>query len=220
MIPKVLLPLLIPLLLLSQEAVFEAELWGHEGLPFFATVAAVVPIYAQPNFESEITDSLPYPVGTPIEIDWAWWLTSLGMPDNDRTVRATKSRPLKFTGFLTRTTKPGSIEILKEMTLGVGSYGSDTYLSRKDLHWSVRLKRSELSLEPGTILEYLQYRAEGSRFVLINDQVIGMTLDDARQFRVIEQPELVLWLKIAEMGNPIGWVPVATGLVERTGVGF
>jgi hypothetical protein len=85
---------------------------------------------------------------------------------------------------------------------------------------SGQFPRETIDLKKGDVIDYLQYRAEGTCFIRIADQVVDADpcpAQDDRTFRVVNQPATEWWIRVVLNRDPVGWVMVDEKTVKRSG---
>jgi len=189
-----LLSLLAALTLFAQapSAVFEIELWPGEGRPQFQAVANELTIREMPSTSARIV----------------------------RRLRVSRGQQLVFDETRYRTTESGHLQVLSATTV-TGRILGTTRLLTRDAYYSGQFPRQQVAFKEGDVIEYLQYRAEGTCFVRIADQVVNAEYpcpaqDDGR-FRVITQPKTEWWIRIVLNRAPVGWVMVDEKAVKESG---
>ena len=96
-------------------------------------------------------------------------------------------------------------------------------LLTRDAYYKGQFPRQAVALKEGDVVEYLQYRAEGTCFVQIADQVIDADpcpAQDDRTFSVITQPKTEWWIRVVLDRVPVGWVMVDEKAVKQSGRSF
>ena len=146
---------------------FESDLWPEEGIPVFEAVATQLSLHELPSASSKVIRRL--------------------------TVKA-KQR-LVFDETRYRTMTPGRLTALVSATIKGRMLGDVTRLSKAD-YYSDTFPEASVDVSAGDIVEYLQYRAEGTCFV----RVAGKTIDAApcpthtKAFRLDVKPSLEWWV--------------------------
>jgi len=169
---------------------FVSELAAGEGRPQFVTAAASLPLHAEPSLAATVADSLLLPVGTPIEYD----------EERYQTMRA------------------GVISIVAPLQVTGRNFGPLQYLSR-EAYYSGAFPSDTITLSAGTTADYLMYRAEGTCFIRVGENVIDA---DRCPVGAIQYPydptavtahlerdaEIEWWIHITRSGEPRGWALV------------
>jgi hypothetical protein len=174
----------------SSASVFETETWPGEGLPQFRAVTHEIVIREIPSKESKVIRRLPVTPGQRIAFD--------------------------STRF--RTLEPGRIAALSATSVSGRVLGNTQHLTR-DEYYKGRFPHDAIALTAGDRFEYLQYRAEGTCFVRIADQVVDAKpcpAEDSRRFRVISQPKTEWWIRVLVDGASLGWVLVEDRTLRLT----
>ena len=88
---------------------------------------------------------------------------------------------------------------------------------------SARIPQQAVACKPGDVIEYLQYRAEGTCFVRVGDQVVDAhpcpAQDDAK-FRVATKPKTEWWIRVVVERVPVGWALVDGRGIKQNGRTF
>jgi hypothetical protein len=189
-----LLSLLAALALFAQSpsGVFEIELWPGEGRPQFEAATNELIIREMPSTSARIV----------------------------RRLRVARGRQLAFDETRYRTIEAGHLQVLSATTV-TGRILGTTRLLTRDAYYSGQFPRQQVACREGDVIEYLQYRAEGTCFVVIGDQVVDADYpcpaqDDGR-FRVITRPKTEWWIRIVLNRVPVGWVMVDEKTVKESG---
>jgi hypothetical protein len=157
---------------------FEVGLWPGEGIPVLNSVTAEVPLRREPSSSSAEVTRVAVSPGLRVEFD-------------DTRVR---------------TIRPGRITVIADARVRGRNLGQVSSLSRDD-YYRGSFAPSERGVVAGEVIEYLQYRAEGTCFV----RVRGNTIDAQpcpvieAAFRVDSEPEVEWWVH-ATIGSAAGWV--------------
>jgi hypothetical protein len=160
---------------------FEVELWPEEGRPVFQAVASRVRLHEQPSASSKITS-----VAT-----------------------LSPRQRLSFDETRYRTIKAGRLRVVAPTQVRGRVLGAVTYLSKGD-YYSAKFVRSTLQVRPGTMVEYLQYRAEGTCFVRLGANVIDASPCPAGEaaFKVESEPRTEWWIHVVLSSDTTGWLLV------------
>lgn len=178
-----LFPALLTLLLtniVQVDVPFEIALWPGEGRPVIQSVASVLELREQPLGSSKIVLKFAAPPG----------------------------RRLQFDETRFRTTRPGHLHTVVATTVRGRRLGSIQILSRAD-YYSDKFPDTEIKLNAGDAVEYLQYRAEGTCFVRINGVVVDSDPcphDNRDAFRLVTEPAVEWWVRLVNDDKPIGWL--------------
>ena len=73
------------------------------------------------------------------------------------------------------------------------------------------------------MIEYLQYRAEGTCFVRIGDRVVDADPCPAQNhqaFRMLNKPKTEWWIRVVVGRVPVGWVIVDGKAIKQSGRTF
>lgn len=170
-------------------APFEVGLWPGEGRPVFEAVATELPLREQPSATVPIVERL----------------------------RVTKGHKVEFGQTVYRTLTPGRLRVLTETRLLGRRLGTLSRLSKDD-YYSGKFSRGELVVRAGEVVEYLQYRAEGTCFIRVDGAVLdaeACPAQNAQAFAVESKPELEWWIEVLAGGKPSGWLMVDAATVKE-----
>jgi len=120
---------------------FEIELWPGEGRPQFQAVANELAIHATPSSSAKIVRRLGVAPGQDIAFDETRY----------------------------RTTESGQLLVLAATHITGRVLGPTRSLTR-DAYYSGEFPRQAVACRQGDVVEYLQYRAEGTCFVRVGGQ--------------------------------------------------
>ena len=110
---------------------------------------------------------------------------------------------------------PGQIQVLSAGTITGRVIGTAPLLTR-EAYYKETFPQGTTHVQPGDVIEYLQYRAEGTCFVRVQGRVLDAMpcpSENESSFRVVSQPMTEWWIRVVVDGEPLGWV-----LVEATTV--
>ncbi len=172
---------------------FEVELWPGEGRPQFQAEATELVIRELPSMSARIV----------------------------RRLGVTRGQQIAFDETRYRTTESGRLQVLAAANVTGRVLGTIRLLTR-DAYYRGQFPRQSMALKEGDIVEYLQYRAEGTCFVRIADQVIDTDRCPAevdRIFRVVTQPKTEWWIRVV-LDRPVGWVMVDEKALKQSGRSF
>jgi hypothetical protein len=191
-----LLSLLAAVALLAQAtgSVFESELWPGEGRPRFEAVASELAIREAPSLSATIV----------------------------RRLAVTRGQQVAFDDTRYRTIESGHLRAVASVDLAGRVLGTTRLLTR-DAYYKGRFPQQVVAVKEGDVVEYLQYRAEGTCFVRVADQVIDADpcpAEDHRAFRTISQPKTEWWIRLVLDRVPVGWVLVDQTTVKESGRSF
>jgi hypothetical protein len=191
-----LLSLLVAVALFAQttNSVFEIELWPGEGRPRFEAVAGELAIREAPSLSAKVVRRLP----------------------------VTKGQQVAFDETLYRTIEAGHLEAVAVVNISGRVLGT-TRLVTRDAYYKGQFPERAVTVKAGDVVEYLQYRAEGTCFVRVADQVIDADpcpAEDARAFRVMSQAKTEWWIRLVSDRVPLGWVVVDGTTVKESGRSF
>jgi hypothetical protein len=168
--------------------VFEIDLWPGEGRPVFESVTRSLGLRELPSASSKITD----------------------------TVKITLGQQLPFDDTRFRTTQVGEIRVLSLTRVTGRNLGTIVRLSREE-YYKGKFSPALVELQPGSTVEYLRYRAEGTCFVRIAGSVIdaeSCPTNDKSKYRVETEPKTEWWIHIVLSDGSKGWVLVAESTVK------
>jgi hypothetical protein len=176
-----------PLLASSAHAtasvVFEADLWPGEGIPVIEMRRTALPLLAEPDPASEVIDTLHGRVGQRVAFDSTRYQTV-----EPGAIRIQTSFELKGRGL-------GNV---KHLTL-------DRYYQPNDAEVSIALTA------PATV-EFLQYRAEGTCFVRVQNTVIDAQPCPGfgrESVTVVRDPVTRWWVLVRGVNDRPGWLLVS-----------
>lgn len=173
---------------------FEIELWPGEGRPQFQAVANELAIHATPSSSAKIVRRLGVAPGQDIAFDETRY----------------------------RTTASGQLLVLAATHITGRVLGPTRSLTR-DAYYSGEFPRQAVACRQGDVVEYLQYRAEGTCFVRVGGQVVDADpcpAQDDRTFRLATKPKTEWWIRVVRDRIPIGWVLVDEKSVKQSGRRF
>lgn len=190
------LSVLAVLTLLAQApgALFEIELWPGEGRPQFQAITNELVIREAPSTSARIVRGLPV----------------LGGQD------------IAFDESLYRTLEAGHVEVMATTMLTGRMLGTTRHLS-SDAYYKGEFPIQTLDFKKGDMINYLQYRAEGTCFMQVAGQVMDADpcpTEDDGIFRVDSPPKTEWWIRIIKDGVPVGWVMVDDKSIKQSGRQF
>jgi hypothetical protein len=191
-----LLSFLAALALFAQapSSVFEIELWPGEGRPQFQAVTTELGIREMPSTSARIA----------------------------RRLRVSSGQPITFDETRYRTTESGRLQVLSATSVTGRVLGTIRELTR-DAYYRGQFPRQTVACKEGDVIGYLQYRAEGTCFVQVADQVVDADpcpAQDDRNFRVVTEPSTEWWIRVVLDRVPVGWVMVDGKTVKQSGRSF
>lgn len=182
--------MLLSLLLLLQVVVpvFESETGPGEGPYEYRAVATELAIHEQPSSTSRLVKTLP------VKKD------QLLTPDAERY----------------RTMRAGSIRVLAKAEVTGRLIGKVSYLSIND-YYSRKYPETKVPVRTRDVIDYLQYRAEGSCFVQIQGKVLDSACPvyDKTHFKLEREPKTELWVHLPTPKDAAGWVLVTDAAIKR-----
>jgi hypothetical protein len=131
-----------------------------------------------------------------------------------RTIRVSLNQPLPYDASRHKTIQAGRVRVLKATQWEIRDFGSVPRVFHDD-YYSDKFKRQQIELQAGTIIEYLQYRAEGSCFFRIGGKVMDGTcpLYDETKFHLEREEKTEWWIHVS-VGTSKGWLLVDKSLKE------
>lgn len=162
----------------SERPVFEIELWPGEGIPVIHSVRSELPLRQTPSVDAQIVDTLKTGIDAPIAYD--------------------------STRFQTVTA--AVVRVLGEAVVPGRDLGAVRHLSL-DQYYSRAFRDTTITLAPGVIMEYLQYRAEGTCFIRVGDRVVDANpcpVPDTTRFAMAGEPRTLWWIHVC--GSASGWL--------------
>jgi len=177
---------------LQTRAVFEIDIWPGEGRPVFEAASNELPLREVPSSASRI-----------------------------RTVTVTPGQRLSYDDTRYQTTRPGRIEVLSAAYVEGRLIGNVTQLSREK-YYSDEFGHVKISVMAGQKVTYLQYRAEGSCFVRIDDNIIDASpcpIADTGKFKVVLDPRTEGWIHVVG-GDSTGWLLISEANAKLVGREF
>jgi len=178
----------------APSSVFEIELWPGEGRPQFQAMANELAIHETPSASGRIVRRLSVAAGQDVAFDETRY----------------------------RTTESGQLQVLAATRITGRVFGLIRSLTR-NAYYTGSFPRQEIACKQGDAIEYLQYRAEGTCFVRVGDQVVDADpcpAQDNRTFRVVSQPMTEWWIRVILDRVPVGWVMVDGKAVKQSGRTF
>ncbi len=161
--------------------IFEVDLWPGEGRPVFVASAARLQLREAPSESARVV------------VTWT------GQP----------GQVLAFGDTRFRTTSVGRFIVLSPTTLTGRLMGNTKQLSRAD-YYSARFGPARLNLAAGDVVDYLQYRAEGTCFVRVADAAIDADPCPNQQpkvYRLETEPKTEWWIHVVHE-EARGWLLV------------
>ena len=174
--------------------VFEIELWPGEGRPQFQAVTNELAIHETPSSSARIVRWLSVVPGENIAFDETRY----------------------------RTTESGHLQVLAATHITGRLLGPIRSLTR-DAYYMGQFPRQAVACKQGDVIEYLQYRAEGTCFVRVRDQVVDADPCPAQgdgTFRLITKPKTEWWIRVVPDRVPAGWVIVDGKGLKQNGRTF
>jgi len=187
---KHLLILIVLLLSVEQAVAFESELWPEEGRPVFTAKSDRLILYENPSKKSHAIQNHGIKKGEKIAFD--------------------ETRYINI--------KAGIVEVKKQTDLSGNSYGIISYFTRSKYYAASPTKK--YSFSEGSIISYIQYRAEGSCLININNEIIALDycpwLDsEEKNFNMKSEPINEWWIRVVKNRKPIGWLLIENAFVQE-----
>jgi hypothetical protein len=133
-----------------------------------------------------------------------------------------KGERVEFGQTVYRTMRPGRLRALAQAQIRGRRLGAIAQLSRED-YYSGKFPTVVLAVSTGEVVEYLQYRAEGTCFVRVRGDVIDADpcpAQGAESFVVEAKPEVEWWIQMLVSRRPKGWLLVDGTNVKEVGRTF
>ncbi len=172
--------LLVYVSLLSVHAVaFETSIAPGEGRKRFRSPSDSLQLHSAPSIHSWVIKNLKVKSGAEIAYDQK-----------------------RF-----RTITPGLLIAEKSGSISGTNYGVISYLSVEDYN-RFRGARKDFEYAAKDTIEYLQYRAEGTGFIRLDNQVLAVDLTSQKVANLLQvrDPVVEFWIRVIDTdSNPIGW---------------
>ena len=167
---------------------FTVDLWPGEGIPVIESRRAMLLVRAEPDPDSPVVDTVRVPVG----------------------------RRLVFDATRVQTITPGTMRSVAPMHVTGRDMGSTSHVSHEQYYFPTKPEVS-VPVAAAATIEYLQYRAEGTCFVRIEQRVI-----DAHpcpgfgpESVVVErQPLIRWWIRVQGESGTAGWIVVSDSTAQ------
>jgi hypothetical protein len=162
---------------------FAVDLWPGEGIPVIELQRSSLPVRAQPDPAAEVVDTL----------------------------RGRSGQRVAFDSTRYQTIATGAIEVLQPFQLTGRDLGDVKRLTLDRYYQSGVTEISIPLATPGTI-EYLQYRAEGTCFVRVEQRVIDAEPCPGfgrESVKVVREPVTRWWVLTRGSKGAIGWLLVS-----------
>lgn len=163
---------------------FESEFWPEEGMPVFEAKYGRLALRARPSFDAPVSGYLSTALGSRVP----------------------------YSGFRYRTLRPGRVVVHEEYTLTGRNLGRTDYVSQAN-YYHEGGEVVTLQLEPSDLLEYLQYRAEGSGFIRWQGLVLDIEylpwLGSNHPLELVVEPVTEAWIRVESKSDMrTGWILV------------
>ncbi len=173
---------------------FEIELSPGEGRPQFQAMTSELALRETPSTEAAVV----------------------------RRIRVIGGQDIAFDESRYRTLAAGRVEIQATTFLSGRILGGLRQLSRED-YYNGEFPSRNLDLKAGDVVEYLQYRAEGTCFMRVAGAVIDADpcpTEDDSTFLVVTPPRTEWWIRVVVEGVPAGWIMVDDKAIKESGREF
>lgn len=188
-IPSLVVLFVVSLVAQAPGSLFEIALSPGEGQPQFQAVATEIPLHQTPMTSAPITRRLSVASGQDIAFD--------------------------DTRF--RTLEPGRFDVHSRGTVTGRLIGTVTELSTEQ-YYNGEFPKRTLDFKDGDVIEYLQYRAEGTCFIRFGGQILDADpcpSEDPGIYTLALQPKTEWWIRVVADGAPAGWVMVDDKTVKE-----
>jgi hypothetical protein len=166
---------------------FDCDVWPGEGVPRFASRGLTLVLQQDPDAASPVAHRLRLAPGVELTYDQTRY----------------------------RTVTAGRLTALEASRVSGRSFGADSHVTRAS-YYSPRPTTS-LNIARGTTIELLQYRAEGSCFLRVAEQIFEA--DECPSpgplFEQSREPAVQHWLHLVRSGKPVGWLLIDDKMVRR-----
>lgn len=173
---------------------FETDLWPEEGRPRFQAPAGLVSVREKPTSSAKLIGK----VRVPPQLD------------------------LVFDETRYQTLQAGRLRALSDVTVRGRILGPIVSLSKAS-YYHGQFPDAQRVCPKGALIKYLLYRAEGTCFVKIGEDVVEADPCPDRNSAdfVSESPaKTEWWIKVRHKGTPLGWVLVDGTEVREVGRDF
>jgi hypothetical protein len=167
----------------GESVVFAADLWPGEGIPVIELRRPAVPVYAQPDPTSAVVDTLRGRVGQRVAFDSTRY----------------------------QTIESGTIRIHTSLELKGRDLGDVTHLTL-DRYYHPNAVETSIPLTASSTVEFLQYRAEGTCFVRVQNTVIDAQPCPGfgpESVSVVRDPVTRWWVLVRGEKDKPGWLLVS-----------
>lgn len=172
-----------------QGPTFESEFWPEEGRPQFRPRRSRLVLRGRPTVEAPVVREIDIVVGSRLD----------------------------FSAFRYRTLRPGVATARSAGSLHGRSFGNASYIS-SEMYYGTHAQYRDYPFQLGDVIEYLQYRAEGSGFLRLKDEVLDVSLpwlEKNSPLQLSEDPACEGWLQLVDLNNrPIGWLLIDESVEE------
>jgi hypothetical protein len=130
-------------------------------------------------------------------------------------VNVSPNQRLEIDDVRYRTVRAGRIRVLKDTAIHGRLIGSVRHLSREQ-YYTGQFEDVDVPVKRGAVFEYLQYRAEGTCFIRIENRAIdaGCPADIESDYKVEIEPQTEWWIHVV-LPKAAGWVLVVDRNVKR-----
>jgi len=167
---------------------FEIDLWPGEGIPVIEAKRSVLRLRAAPDPASPVVDSITGRLGQRVAFD--------------------------STRF--QTVRSGSLRLLTPMSITGRDLGATSHLSL-DKYYHAADHEISISVAVPATIEFLQYRAEGTCFVRINQRVIDAEPCPGfgkESVEVVANPVTLWWIGVRGQRGSYGWLLVSDSTAQ------
>lgn len=167
--------------------IFTVGLWPGEGIPVIAAARDTLPLLRSPAAAAAVAGTLEVHAG----------------------------QELTYDSTRVQTIAPATVRVTDSAELH-GRFLGELQLLSREAYYSTAFPDTTITLAPGTTVEYLQPRAEGTCFVRVGDAILDAdpcpTLDTTR-FAVAGEPQTSWWV-FARGDSASGWLLVSDSTAE------
>jgi hypothetical protein len=167
---------------------FSVETWPGEGIPVIEARRAFLYLHVVPDRESEIVDTLLTDAGVRVHFDSTRY----------------------------QTIKPGSIAVLGTTSVIGRDLGKRSHLTFEE-YYSGDDDSVAIKVTPSSTIELLQYRAEGTCFVRLDQRVINADpcpMFDSATVRVEREPVTRWWIRTRGQHGKSGWLELSDSTAQ------
>lgn len=162
---------------------FAADLWPGEGIPVIQMQRTSLPLRAQPDPHADVVDTLQGRIGQRVAFD------------------STQVQTLVV----------GAIDVLRPFQVAGRDLGDVKRLTL-DRYYQANISEISIPFAARTMIEFLQYRAEGTCFVRVGQRVIDAQPCPGfgrESVKVVREPVTRWWILTRGAGGASGWLLVS-----------